>query len=81
MRSYCDICHKEFEKYNHILLSVRNVDIKDVDEILYLYMKTSLEKEIKYCNKIPGRVHKNIVNAYLKCDVLDYAILFLYKWQ
>ena len=30
--------HKEFEKYNHIILSVKNVDIKDVDEILYLYM-------------------------------------------
>ena len=31
--------HKEFEKYKHIKLSLRNVDIKDVDEILYLYMK------------------------------------------
>ena len=31
--------HKEFEKYNHIILSFKNVDIKDVDEILYLYMK------------------------------------------
>ena len=31
--------HKEFEKYKHIILSFKNVDIKDVDEILYLYMK------------------------------------------
>ena len=30
--------HKEFEKYKHIILSLKNVDIKDVDEILYLYM-------------------------------------------
>ena len=30
--------HKEFEKYKHIMLSLKNVDIKDVDEILYLYM-------------------------------------------
>ena len=54
MRYYCDIClrdikkksklshlksksQKEFEKYKH--LSLKNVDIKDVDEILYLYMK------------------------------------------
>ena len=26
--------HKEFEKYKHIILSLKNVDIKDVDEIL-----------------------------------------------
>ena len=31
--------HKEFEKNNHIILSFKNIDIKDVDEILYLYMK------------------------------------------
>ena len=31
--------HKEFEIYKHIILSLKNVDIKDVDEILYLYMK------------------------------------------
>ena len=30
--------HKEFEKYKHIILSLKNVDIKDVDEILHLYM-------------------------------------------
>ena len=31
--------HKEFEKYKHIILSLKNVYIKDVDELLYLYMK------------------------------------------
>ena len=31
--------HKKFEKYKHIILSLKNVDIKDVDEILYLHMK------------------------------------------
>ena len=30
--------HTEFEKYKHIILSLKNIDIKDVDEILYLYM-------------------------------------------
>ena len=30
--------HKDFEKYKHIILSLEKVDIKDVDEILYLYM-------------------------------------------
>ena len=28
--------HKEFEKYKPIILSLKNVDLKDVDEILYL---------------------------------------------
>ena len=28
--------HKEYEKYKHIILSLENNDIKDVDEILYL---------------------------------------------
>ena len=30
--------HKEVEKYKNIIFSLRNVDINDVDEILYLYM-------------------------------------------
>ena len=31
--------HKDFENYKHIILSLKNVDIKVVDEILYLYIK------------------------------------------
>ena len=31
--------HKEFEKNKHIILSLKNVDMKDVDEIIYLNMK------------------------------------------
>ena len=30
--------HKNFEKYKHIISSLKIIDIKDVDEILYLYM-------------------------------------------
>ena len=30
--------HKEFEKYKHIILSLKNVDIKDIDEIFCLCM-------------------------------------------
>ena len=26
--------HKEFEKYKHIIISFKNIDIKDVDELL-----------------------------------------------
>ena len=31
--------HKEIEKYKNKNLSLKNVDINDVDEILYIYMK------------------------------------------
>ena len=34
---------KGFEKYKHIVLSLRNNDIKDVDELLYLYIKDRKE--------------------------------------
>ena len=36
--------HKKIEKYKHIILSLKNVDIKDVDEILSLYMKDQNRK-------------------------------------
>ena len=36
--------HKEFEKYKHIILSLKNVELKDVDELLYLYMKDHNKK-------------------------------------
>ena len=41
-------CHKEFEKYKHIILSFKNVDIKDVDEILFLYVRDYNKKYILY---------------------------------
>ena len=36
--------HKELEKYKHTIFSFENVDIKDFDEILYLYMKDHNKK-------------------------------------
>ena len=43
--------HKEFEKNKHIVLSFKNVDIKVVDEILYLYMKAHIKKTNQYLLK------------------------------
>ena len=40
--------HKEFEKYKHIILSFKNVEIKDVDEILFLYVKEYNKKYNHY---------------------------------
>ena len=35
---------KEIEKYKHIILSLKNVNIKDVGDILYLYIKDDNKK-------------------------------------
>ena len=43
--------HKEFGKYKHIILSFKNIDIKHVDEILYLYMKDYNKKFTQYLLK------------------------------
>ena len=43
--------HKEFEKYKHIKISFKNVDIKDVDEILYLYIKNYNKKYTQFLLK------------------------------
>ena len=43
--------HKEFEKYKHIILSLKFVDIKDVDEKLYLYMKDHKKEFAQYLLK------------------------------
>ena len=43
--------HKEFEKYKHIILTLKNVDIKDFDEVLYSYMKDHNKKFNQYLLK------------------------------
>ena len=43
--------HNEFEKYKHKILSIKNFDIEDVDETLYLYMKDHNKKINHYLLK------------------------------
>ena len=43
--------HKEYGKYKHLILSLRNVDIKDADEILYLNMIDHYKKINHYLIK------------------------------
>ena len=43
--------HKNFEKNKPVILSLKNVDLKDVDEILYFYMKDHNEKFNHYLLK------------------------------
>ena len=39
---------KEFGRYKHIISSFKNVNIKDVDEILFLYVKDYNKKYTQY---------------------------------
>ena len=64
--------HKEFEKYKHIILSLKNVDIKDVDEILYLYMKDYNKKYNQYFLKGQFKlVFNNQDCKYLMTDMIN----------
>ena len=64
--------HKKFEKYKHIILSFKNVDIKDVDEILYLYMKDYNKKYTQYFLKVQFKlVFNNQDCKYLITDRIN----------
>ena len=64
--------HKEFEKYKHIILSLKNIDIKDVDEILYLYMIDHNKKFTQYLLKGQFKlVFNNQDCKYLMTDMIN----------
>ena len=65
--------HKEFEKYRHIILSLKNVDIKNVDEILYLYMIHHNKKFTHYLLKGQLKLvfNNNQDCKYLTTDMID----------
>ena len=64
--------HKEFEKYKHIILPLKNVDIKDVDEILYLYMIDHNKKSTQYLLKGQFKlVFNNQDCKYLMTDMIN----------
>ena len=64
--------HNDFEKYEHIKLSLKNVDIKDVDEILYLYMLDHNKKFNQYL--IKGQ-YKLVFNNDQDCKYLMTHII------
>ena len=69
--------HKEFERYKHIILSFKNVDIKDVDGILYLYMKDCRKKFSQYLFKGQFKlVFNNQDCEYLITDMIDNTTNF-----
>ena len=65
--------HEELEKYKHIKLSFKNVDIKDVDEILYLHMKDHIEKFYQYLLKGQFKLvfNNNQDCKYLMTDMIS----------
>ena len=64
--------HKEFGKYKHIILSFKNIDIKDVDEILYLYMNDYNKKYTQYLLKGQIKLVCNNKNCkYLMTDMIN----------
>ena len=63
---------KEFEKHKHIIISFKDVNIKDVDEIFYLYMKDYNKKDIHYFLKGQFKlVFNNQDCKYLMTDMID----------
>ena len=65
--------HKEFEKHKHITLSLKNVDIKDVVEILYFYKKDHNKKIKHYILKGEFELvfNNNQDCKYLLTDMID----------
>ena len=64
--------HKGFEKGKHIILSLKNTNIKDVDEILYLYMKDYNKKYTQYLLKTRFKLIFNIQDCkYLMTDMTN----------
>ena len=64
--------HKEFERYKHIISSFKNVNIKDVDEILFLYVKDYNKKHTQYFLKGQIKlVFNNQDCKYLMTDMIN----------
>ena len=64
--------HKEFEKYKHIIISFKNVNIKDVDEILFFYVKDYNKKYIHYFLKGQFKLVFNDQDCkYLLTDMIN----------
>ena len=65
--------HKEFERSKHIILSLKNADIKDVDEILFLYMKDHNKNFNHYLLKIEFKLvfNDNQDCKYIMTGMID----------
>ena len=69
---------KEFEKYKHVILSLKNVNIKDVDELLYLYIKDHDKKFNHYLIKGEFKLvfNNNQDCKYIMTSLIDNKTFF-----
>ena len=64
--------HKEFEKYKHIISSFKDVNRKDVDEIIFLYVKDYNKKYTEYFLKVQFKlVFNNQDCKYLMTGMIN----------
>ena len=56
--------HQEFDKYKHIILSYKNIDLGHVDEAFYLYI---IEHNKRFDYYIIKREFKLVFNGYQYC--------------
>ena len=69
--------HKEFERYKHIISSFKNVNIKDVDEILFSYVKDFNKKCTQYFFKVQFKlVFNNQDCKYLMIEMIHNTTNF-----
>ena len=77
--------HKEFEIYKHIILSLKNIDLKVVDGILFSYMNDHDEKFDHYLIKGEFKlVFNNNQNCkYIILPMIDNKTFFLgqFTWE
>ena len=59
--------HKDFDKCKHNILSLKDIDIKDVDEAFYLYIIEHIEKFDYYLVKCEFKI---IFNVYQYCPYI-----------
>ena len=64
--------HKAFEKYIHIILSLKNIDIKNVDEILYLY---KIDHNKKFNHYLIKGEFKLVFNNNQDCKYIITAMI------
>ena len=68
--------HKEFQEHKRIIKTFKNIDIKDLDEILYLYIKEYNKKYTHYLLKGQFELVFNNRNCeYLMTDMINKKII------
>ena len=73
--------HKKFERYKHIFLSLKNIELRDVDEIFYLYMIDDNKKFNQYLLKGQSKLvfNDNQDCKNLMTDMINFTTKILWS--